>query len=376
MQIGLLYSIREIATNVLEIPTGIIADTIGRRRAMVFSFAAYLVSFLVFYFSISFSLFVAAMLFFSIGEAFRTGTHKAMILQYLKIKGWQDQKVFYYGHTRSASQMGSALSSLVAAALVFYSGSYQIIFLASTVPYVLDLLLMISYPRVLDGELSQAGADKIWHRFAKVTGEFIYSFKKPDVLRAIFNSAIYSAYYKSVKDFLQPVLQSFALSMPFFLALQKEKRAALVVGIIYCGLYLLTAYCSRSAGNFSRRFHSLNTPLNLTMSIGFAAGLLAGICYYFYITALAIGLYIIVYSLENLRRPLAVAYISETMDSNALASALSAESQVKTLLTAIIAPTMGYIADQAGVGIALALVSLTLIVLGHSVKLKSPITPI
>ncbi len=40
---------------------------------------------------------LVAMVFFAFGDAFRTGTHKAMIFEYLKIKSWQSQKVDYYG---------------------------------------------------------------------------------------------------------------------------------------------------------------------------------------------------------------------------------------------------------------------------------------
>ena len=100
-QIGTLYAIREITINILEIPTGIVADSLGRRRTMIFSFIAYIISFIIFYLSAKYLLFVIAILFFAFGDAFRTGTHKAMIFEYLKIKGWNDQKVHYYGHTRS-----------------------------------------------------------------------------------------------------------------------------------------------------------------------------------------------------------------------------------------------------------------------------------
>ena len=47
--IGTLYAYREIMVNVLEVPTGVIADALGRRRTMVQSFAAYIISFLIFY---------------------------------------------------------------------------------------------------------------------------------------------------------------------------------------------------------------------------------------------------------------------------------------------------------------------------------------
>ena len=38
-------------TNLLEVPTGIIADALGRRRTMVQSFLAYIISFLIFYYA-------------------------------------------------------------------------------------------------------------------------------------------------------------------------------------------------------------------------------------------------------------------------------------------------------------------------------------
>ncbi len=36
LQIGMLFSIREIATNLLELPTGLVADIYGRRISMLF----------------------------------------------------------------------------------------------------------------------------------------------------------------------------------------------------------------------------------------------------------------------------------------------------------------------------------------------------
>ena len=48
-QIGLLFSIRDLATNLLEIPTGVYADAFGRRRSMVMAFVAYILSFVIFF---------------------------------------------------------------------------------------------------------------------------------------------------------------------------------------------------------------------------------------------------------------------------------------------------------------------------------------
>src|SRR6056297_144443 len=113
---------------------------------MVFSFASYILSFLTFYFFSNFLLFVPAMILFSSGEAFRSGTHKSMIMEYLDINNMGDQQVSYYGKTRSASRLGSALSVVIAALIVYFRGNYNIVFLATLVPYSLDLLLMLTYP--------------------------------------------------------------------------------------------------------------------------------------------------------------------------------------------------------------------------------------
>jgi MFS family permease len=114
-QIGILYAVREIAINISEIPSGIIADTFGRKRALIGSFLLYISSFLIFFFSSGFWIFLMAFIFYGMADAFRSGTHKGMIMEYLKLNHWEDQKINYYGHTRAWSQMGSAISYLLTA---------------------------------------------------------------------------------------------------------------------------------------------------------------------------------------------------------------------------------------------------------------------
>ena len=70
LQIGLLYSIRDLANNILEIPTGVFADTFGRRKAMVLAFLAYIISFFIFFAFRDFYIYAGAMIIFAFGEAF------------------------------------------------------------------------------------------------------------------------------------------------------------------------------------------------------------------------------------------------------------------------------------------------------------------
>ncbi len=164
LQIGLLYSIRDLTNYLTEIPTGFFADAFGRRKSMVLAFTAYIISFFIFYAFSDFYLSAAAMVLFGLGESFRSGTHKALILEYLRLNDMLDLKVAYYGQTRAASQMGSAVNSIIAAALLFFTGNYRAMFLAATIPYVIDLINLATYPKILDGELTEFDWRVLWGR--------------------------------------------------------------------------------------------------------------------------------------------------------------------------------------------------------------------
>ena len=43
-QIGIIYATREIIINIFEIPSGIIADTYGRKNSLIAAFLAYIIS--------------------------------------------------------------------------------------------------------------------------------------------------------------------------------------------------------------------------------------------------------------------------------------------------------------------------------------------
>ncbi|MCK4626956.1 MAG: MFS transporter, partial [Phycisphaerae bacterium] len=88
--IGFLVGFRELLINLFEVPSGALADLYGRRRCMIFSFCMYIVSFAGFALSTEVWHFFAAMALFALGDAFRTGTHKAMIFGYLLHEGRSD----------------------------------------------------------------------------------------------------------------------------------------------------------------------------------------------------------------------------------------------------------------------------------------------
>lgn len=371
-EIGALYAVKEIATNLLEVPSGVAADGLGRRRTMMFSFASYILSFAVFYLASGFGLFVVAMLLFSFGEAFRSGTHKAMIFQYLKMNGWGDEKVDYYGHTRSWSQTGSAISALVAMVLVFFRGRYASIFLFTMIPYILDLVLMATYPKELDGERKAVSMGQVAEVFRSVVKDFVISFRNKALLKSVMNVSLYTGYYKAAKDYLQPLLKNLAIALPVLVGMASQKRTAVIVGVTYSVLFFATSFASRFSGRFTSRFRTLERPLNATLFVGVLLGVASGVFFHFGIEVVAVVLYIGIYLVENLRKPVGTAYVSDQMRSDILATALSAQSQVGTLVAALVALILGFVAGKIGVAPAIVVVSLLVAAAGLGSIVRRP----
>jgi hypothetical protein len=284
-----------------------------------------------------------------------------MIFEYLKMNGWQDQRVDYYGHTRSWSQNGSAVSALVAAGIVFVSGRYDVISLVSILPYVLNLFLMLSYPRELDGQIHENGS--IAESLAIIRQSLKITFMNSGALRATTNVCIYDGFYNAIKDFLQPIIRSLALALPLLAFLQEKQRSAILIGIVYFCIYLLTSHASRRSGAFAMRFATLATPLNLTMLMGFGLGLLCGLTYLLGYNLAAIVLFTGIFVLQNLRSPISVTYVCDTVPYEILATSLSVRSLVTALYTAIMAFAVGVLADHLGLGQALMVLALALTVL-------------
>jgi MFS family permease len=203
-QVGILYALRFIIRTLLEIPSGIIADALGRKGSLVFSYACYILSFISYFLANSFILLLIPTLLFGVADAFRTGTHKAMIVDYLNLKGWNAHKTSYYGYTRSWSQTGSAISSLATLVIFFLVPEYRIIFLLSGIPYVLGTINLLSYPAYLnkcDTNSKESSLLKIKDKFR----DCLYMLSSRATIKKLVGTSTFFGYHHALKDYLQPV---------------------------------------------------------------------------------------------------------------------------------------------------------------------------
>ena len=90
---------------------------------------------------------------YGLGEAMRSGTHKAMVLLWLQRNDLMRCKSYLYGRTRSWSLIGSGVSAVLSIfimLLVQSQDQQENIFIFSVLPYIADLVMVASYPSYMD----------------------------------------------------------------------------------------------------------------------------------------------------------------------------------------------------------------------------------
>lgn len=351
--IGLLIAFREAVVALLEIPSGAAADVWGRRNSMLLSFAAYIVSFLVFGLATSAAWIFGAMLLFAVGDSFRSGTHKALIFAWLKSTGREAEKTRVYGFTRSWSKFGSALSVLIAVALVLAAESFTILFFASIVPYVLGLVNLATYPRELDPPArartsARAIAD---HMLATLRS----SWSKRDLRRLMLESLGFEGAFHATKDYLQPALMALALggagvALAGDVGDADAGRTALFVAPVYFVLFLGAGLASRRAHVLPERVGGEQRAAGLLWAAAALVFTALTAAAWFGLTALLIAAFIALHLLQNLWRPVLISRFHEHAQAASMATVLSIESQAKRVGTMILAPLCGAAVDWASRG--------------------------
>ncbi len=394
LQIGFLYSIREIIINIFEIPSGIIADYFGKKRELAMCFIFYIISFVFFFFSTSFILAMVAMVFFGLGEAFRTGTHKAMIYTYLEQKGWEKFKTFVYGKTRSSSLRGSAVSSILGIFIIINIPSSGYIFLASIIPYLIDFFLILSYPNSLDCADYEGQDNKrrrVWFSKEAVCkipeievsaeklkrptiGEMLRLIKKDlltnrELRKIILGDGMFEAVISSSQDFIQPILEVIIIGTGITLikSISATDNLNIILGVVYAILHIFGSFASRKSYLLKKKKSGtflLNALFIMLSSTLILLGL--SISYSILVCLFFLAMHLI----ENFRSPIYIDELDNYMNKNERATMLSISSQMRSLFIVVLAPLAGFLADKFGMQYALFMLAFLMLCLFPWIRLK------
>lgn len=347
LAIGTLVAVREVVVHVLEIPSGALADALGRKRCMVLSFVAYVLAYVLLGVAHGWWLLAGAMALVGFGDAFRSGTHKALIYAWLRAQGREGERTRVYGFTRSWSKRGSAVSALLGGLLLFSGAPYDWVFYASALPALLNLVNLATYPAALD-ERRAGGGSSLAGVWSALKDGLAHTALSRDLRGLARQSAAVEGGYAVIKDYVQPLLQATAIALPLATGVAVDRRTGLVVGLVGCVLYLVASAASRRAHAFEERTGGPEASarrIGLLMTAAYATllvGLLAG--WY----PVAILVFVALAGLQNLWRPIQVSRFDRCTDPELSATVLSIEAQLRSTAVAIGAPVIGAVLDWTG----------------------------
>jgi MFS family permease len=368
-KIGLLYSVREIINYIFEVPSGMFADSYGKKTELYLCFSFYIISFVLFFIGTGFAMFVAAMVFFGLGEAFRSGTHKAMILSYLEEKDWFSLKGFVYARTRFFSLLGSSVSAFASIVFILSFQSYKILFILCVIPYLLDFILIMTYPKRLNEK--RASNDTLKGFIKQSIRQVRDIFGNSEITRTLMSSSVFDAIFKSVKDYIQPILQMMILSSSMSLVknMDVESEIKVYLALLYGLLYIVSAMATKNV----YRLTDLKSPrfiMNLFFDIMGASFLLIAIFMRMEMVYLVVALYFLIYIVKDARRPVFVDIIGECMRKEDRVTVLSLENQIKALLMAVFAPLFGFLADTYSISILFVIIGFLCLAVNFYIKFK------
>jgi len=350
-QIFILYSIQSAAVFLLEIPSGILADRIGKKPALLVSRVSLIPAYFIFAFLSGFLWFLFAMIFLAVNKAFKSGTHKAFIFDYLKYSGSEVTPTEVYGKCKFWARIGEAIAS-VAGGVIAVKYGYEAVFLAALIPVILNIFNTVSYADI-EGKTG-IRIPGLREQFIHIKNSAVEIFGKKNMLKLILNSALFIFCIEASEKFLQPYMVSAKIKVEYF-------------GVIYMIFMLITAFASRYSFTLENHFkrYSIINYLGIFATIPF---IFFGIGI---VEKWGIVFFLMIFLLKNLRRPILTTELNENISSSNRATILSITALAKSVFLMLFLPVIGYISDNFSMTSAFIVIGLLALINGIVFKIDN-----
>lgn len=153
MQIGLLEGIYHATSIVCEIPSGALADLVGRKKSMILGRICVTISCIIMLFNRNFWWFAFSFLLQALGNNFNSGSEEALVYDSMICLGEEEDYIKINGRINTVIEVSQAIATVVGGVMAEYS--YFVCYAACTVISLLafvPVVLMKEPPILKDSE--------------------------------------------------------------------------------------------------------------------------------------------------------------------------------------------------------------------------------
>jgi MFS family permease len=328
-----------------EVPTGALADRIGRRITMMLGSLAMASAFLAYYAGASFGAFVGAEALFALGMTLVSGPDSAYLYDLLKEQGVHRRYGAYEGTASAWKHVGMTAAFAVGGFL----GQRQ-----AALPFGVAAALCACAALVAWQLREAPPATRLRARWGGYGNHIARALRsvlaRPRLRSAIAYSALVFVLLRIGLWLYQPYLTDAGLDVA-------------QTGLVFAGLYLLAALCSRGFDRIRARLPGGSIVWVLPAVLAVSYLVLGRFCALWGIALLATQK-----GVDGLYSPLTKEMLNrEIEDSAERATVLSAESMVRRLLFSLFAPACGMLFDRFGRSAAYELCGVVgLLAVGHA----------
>lgn len=336
--IMVLQAIYSVAIVVLEIPSGYMADVIGRRKTLIFGVIFGTAGFATYSLSHGFTGFLVAEVILGIGQSCISGADSAILYDSLLEKGHREKYTRYEGRVTSLGNVAEAVAGILGGLLAG---------ITLRVPYIAQTVVtLMALPAAITLKEPARKVPLIKASFMEILRIANFAlFRDRPLRRNIFFSAITGTATLTMAWFAQPFFEYSRIDIVWF-------------GLLWTSLNFTVAITSYSAHYFERRLGRTRSILLIAILI--PCGYLA-LGQFHEPTGLII-LYLF-YLVRGFATPVLKDYINRLTSSHIRATVLSVRNFIIRLLFAITGPLFGWIKDLYSLPEALTLAGIIFLVL-------------
>jgi MFS family permease len=319
--IMILQACYSLSVGLMEIPSGYAADILGRRKTLILGCVLAFIGFSLFSISYNFWWFLVAEILLGLGNSFISGADTALMYDSLLEVKAENRFLKYEGRSISIGNFSEAAAGLLGGFLAAISFRYpayaQVIVAFLAIPFALSLTEPSTHKERLKSS---------WNSIFKVVH---FSLIEHKTLRThIIYSSIIGVSTLMMAWLAQPFLKDIGVNMKNY-------------GLVWALLNIIVGVFAFRAHYIEKRF----TELTSLYLIGFIT-----VFTYFFIGShmsyLSLLILFLFYANRGYATPLLRNYINRYTESNVRATVMSVRSFIIRISFAIIAPFIGWIADN------------------------------
>jgi MFS family permease len=323
MEIMSLQACYSASLALAEIPSGYAADLLGRKKTLVLGCILSFLGFSLFSIAYSFWWFLAAEIILGLGNSFISGADTALMYDTLLEMKLEKKFLKYEGRSISIGNFSEAIAGIIGGSLAAISFRYpayaQVLISFFIIPFAVSLK---------EPKMQQERMKKSWKSILEVMN---FSLRKSKVLRThIFYSSGVGMGTLMMAWLAQPFLKELGVEMKHY-------------GLLWALLNVVVGLVSYQAHRIENKFSEFQSL--------FIVGFLCILCYLlisFNINVAGFGVLLIFYANRGYATPLLRNHINRHTPSNVRATVMSIRSLIIRMSFALIAPWIGWVADQWG----------------------------